>query len=570
MEQNQKYRNFPIKKKLLISHGLIICLSVIIVTALLIGMGIIKGKLDELYEGPTTNINAIGDVRYSLTDVQRAINRVLGDKTAEPQDAYAQMESDVEKNVTILLEAADTLENHLLTEESKAKLREMLDKIDEAEKVRPQVMELLKEQKLDEAADMSFNTYLPMVEDIKTLANELEVQILNTAENYHSSAAMTAMILLLIGIVSLVIGFIFAMKITVRMTMAIVGPVKEITEAAERMYQGDMSGAEVITYEAEDELGIVAESLRGAMITLKDYIEEISGNLREIAKGDLTKDSAEITDFLGDFASIKESFVYILKRFNMTLSEIHTSSDLVAASSSEIAESSQRLAEGAMDQASAIEELTATVATVAGMADDSAKNAQTAYDSIRLSADEAERGMEKMEELTEEMKRITDISREIEHIITAIEDIASQTNLLSLNASIEAARAGEAGKGFAVVADQIGKLAADSAQSAINTRDLIGKTLEEIEKGNAITASTSVAFGKVIEEMNAFAERAHMSSETAKSQAQALNQVEQGIDQISGVMQQTASASEKSTDVSVQLSGQAVNLDELVKRFKLF
>ena len=71
----------------------------------------------------------------------------------------------------------------------------------------------------------------------------------------------------------------------------------------------------------------------------------------------------------------------------------------------------------------------------------------------------------------------------IGEIIVQIEDIASQTNLLSLNASIEAARAGEAGKGFAVVADQIGKLAADSADSAAETKELISKTVQEIEKG---------------------------------------------------------------------------------------
>ena len=85
------------------------------------------------------------------------------------------------------------------------------------------------------------------------------------------------------------------------------------------------------------------------------------------------------------------------------------------------------------------------------------------------------------------MERISDTSKEIQNIIGAIEDFASQTNLLSLNASIEAARAGEAGKGFAVVADQIGKLASDSAQSAIDTKKLIEKSLDEIENGNIIT-----------------------------------------------------------------------------------
>ncbi len=122
-----------------------------------------------------------------------------------------------------------------------------------------------------------------------------------------------------------------------------------------------------------------------------------------------------------------------------------------------------------------------------------------------------------------EMEHITEISKEIGNIITDIEDIASQTNLLSLNASIEAARAGEAGKGFAVVADQIGKLAADSAKSAVNTRDLIDKTLVEIEKGNTITRTTADAFNQIIADMESFAEIAQNTMEKANSQAESLD-----------------------------------------------
>ncbi len=175
-----------------------------------------------------------------------------------------------------------------------------------------------------------------------------------------------------------------------------------------------------------------------------------------------------------------------------------------------------------------------------------------------------------MQELTEEMRRITEISKEIENIITAIEEIASQTNLLSLNASIEAARAGEAGRGFAVVADQIGKLAADSAQSAVDTRELIGKTLEEIEKGNAITASTSEAFDRVIGEMKDFAGVAQSIQENVTASADALEQVEQGIEQISIVMQNTAEASQDCTVISDSLLEESETLDGLVKEFKLF
>ena len=204
------------------------------------------------------------------------------------------------------------------------------------------------------------------------------------------------------------------------------------------------------------------------------------------------------------------------------------------------------------------------------LAADTAKETQSASERIKASAGRANEEKEKMNELLAEMEHITEISKEIGNIITDIEDIASQTNLLSLNASIEAARAGEAGKGFAVVADQIGKLASDSAKSVVNTRDLIDKTLVEIEKGNAITSATAEAFNQIITEMESFAELAQNTMEKANSQAESLKQVGQGIDQLSGVVQGTAASSEENTAISVNLSEGAAKLHDRVNVFKLF
>ena len=217
-----------------------------------------------------------------------------------------------------------------------------------------------------------------------------------------------------------------------------------------------------------------------------------------------------------------------------------------------------------------MEELTATVETVAALADKSATQTQEAYDKISAAVVTAEGEREKMNNLTAEMKNIIDISKQIEDITSAIEDIASQTSLLALNASIEAARAGEAGRGFAVVAEQIGKLAADSSASAVDTRELIKKTMEEINKGNAITESVAVAFETTINEMQNFAEVAKSTNESAKSQAEALSQIEAGIEQISGVTQNTAASTQESSAISEQLADRAAELDQLVKKFKLY
>lgn len=367
---------------------------------------------------------------------------------------------------------------------------------------------------------------------------------------------------LAIAVIATIIGKIISDSIT--------EPVRQIDEAVASLRKGELSNVDMFTYESDDEFGETITKLKEAMGILSAYVSEISQEVKFIAQGDLTRNGDDITPFLGDFSELKDSLVYILKRFNSTLSEISNIAEQVTHNAKEVESASKSLADGATEQAGVIQELNATIDTVVDLAKDTASETKNASERVKASANKANNEKEKMNILLTEMEHITEISKEIGNIITDIEDIASQTNLLALNASIEAARAGEAGKGFAVVADQIGKLASDSAKSAVNTRELIDKTLVEIQKGNEITRTTADAFNQIIADMDSFAEMAQNTMEKANTQAESLEQIGQGIEQLSGVVQGTAASSEENTAISINLAEGADKMNERVNRFKLF
>lgn len=367
---------------------------------------------------------------------------------------------------------------------------------------------------------------------------------------------------LAIAVIATIIGKIISDSIT--------EPVRQIDEAVASLRKGELSNVDMLTYESDDEFGETITKLKEAMNILSDYVSEISQEVKFIAQGDLTRNGDDITPFLGDFSELKDSLVYILKRFNSILSEISNIAEQVTHNAKEVESASKSLADGATEQAGVIQELNATIDTVVDLAEDTASETKNASERVKASANKANNEKEKMNILLTEMEHITEISKEIGNIITDIEDIASQTNLLALNASIEAARAGEAGKGFAVVADQIGKLASDSAKSAVNTRELIDKTLVEIQKGNEITRTTADAFNQIIADMDSFAEMAQNTMEKANTQAESLEQIGQGIEQLSGVVQGTAASSEENTAISINLAEGADKMNERVNRFKLF
>lgn len=229
----------------------------------------------------------------------------------------------------------------------------------------------------------------------------------------------------------------------------------------------------------------------------------------------------------------------------------------------------QEIAEGAMDQSAAIEELQATFADITGGVEKTSEKLNDTYRIAQEYAEEADHSHTEMQGMVDVIGRINDTSKQIENIISEIEDIASQTNLLSLNAAIEAARAGEAGKGFAVVAGQIRSLSEQSAKAAVDTRQLIESAIAVSNEGNEAAERVSTSIEKVINGMKEVADSSQKLSEIAEEQAKAMEQAEAGINQISDVVQSNSANAEETSATSEELSAQAETMNELISKFIL-
>lgn len=199
----------------------------------------------------------------------------------------------------------------------------------------------------------------------------------------------------------------------------------------------------------------------------------------------------------------------------------------------------------------------------------SAESADESYVRAQQYAGEADNSQAEMNTMMAAMERINTASMKIGSIISEIESIASQTNLLSLNASIEAARAGELGRGFAVVAAEIRELADQSAKAAVDTRELIEGSIREVAEGNHAAERASNAIGSVMTGIQQIADFSKNLKIMVEDQAEAMRQAEIGINQISEVVQSNAATAQQASATSQELSAQATILDELVGQFSL-
>lgn len=374
-----------------------------------------------------------------------------------------------------------------------------------------------------------------------------------------------------VGIIAVVLisilGELFNYAVIKVLAAMLVEPIQNLVVASEKIASGDFEiGA---PYDAKDELGELSDSFETAAGVLKKVVSDLLSIVEHFSEGNFNVKSSCPESYVGQLRSVLNELQEMVGKISSTMHGIQESAEQVSAGSNQLAESAQEIAEGATNQATAVQELVATVDQVTSQVLENTKSTDVVHDKAKQVGVEAANSQKKMEELVDAMKKITATTQNIEKIIADIENIASQTNLLSLNASIEAARAGEAGRGFAVVADQIRQLAEESANSAVESKKLIEESLTEVEVGNRVTKETGDAMNKVMDELDRIIQEVANIRAASDKQATSVKEIRKGVEDINDVIQSNSAAAEETSATSEELAASASTLNDLLDAFEL-
>ncbi|WP_346235544.1 methyl-accepting chemotaxis protein [Lysinibacillus telephonicus] len=559
-----------IGKKIGIGFFTVIVVFVISLSLIIKEINNINTKVEQAIDEQVAQVQLANDIKFGMAMQGLYVRAIMIDDTPETRD-----------NLSTYSKFLDNKILELSNQATENELKKYADEIS------------MYNNNFNEAIEKMWNYYNTgdkesaikvVVEEAKTAnsgISDYSDKILNYQEDLlnkvSASAKETVELTRTITIVSIIVGILIGIIIIIYVRRTISNPLQKIVDRANLIAEGDLSEKEII-HKSKDEIGQLSIAFNKMKSNLQLLIRNVQSGTEQLsaAAEELSASTEEMAATSEDMAKRVEETAEIAKISSSASNESARAMDETATGIQKIAESAQALHQNATDSSE-----------TAAIGSKNVEQAQNQMNIIKESSSVVNNLVQKLSKQSEEIENITQV----------ITDITEQTNLLALNAAIEAARAGEHGKGFAVVAEEVRKLAEESKLSASkiveittlikadtkNVENAVNDSLHSVHEGVDIIAETGKSFNLIQQaiylmndQISNISAASQQISASAEEVAASVEEISKGSTNAADHMETIAASVEEQTatmvgvnNVAIELSDQSVELQQLLKKFKV-